>query len=179
MKGYQLIVFNFFRNIFWRFCYSSRITLPAIHRIGFSSRLECLNDSRIGIGHNVSTESNVLIQALHTGLLTIGQRTYFNRGCMISCKNRIDIGENVIFGPNVKIYDNDHFFDKTGVDIGRDRVGTISIGDGSWIAANVVILRDTKIGRGCVIGAGTVVKGEIPDYSLVTSQRELIIQSLK
>ncbi len=39
----------------------------------------------------------------------------------------------------------------------------ISIGDNCWIAGNVTITAGARIGNGCVIGAGSVVTGEIPD----------------
>lgn len=53
--------------------------------------------------------------------------------------------------------------------------GAVVIEKGCWIASNVIILRNTHIGEGCVIGAGACVKGVIPPHSLVTSDRELNI----
>ena len=53
------------------------------------------------------------------------------------------------------------------------------IGARVWVCANVVILRGTRIGNDCVIGAGNVVKGNIPDGSLVTGPRELHIEKLR
>jgi len=40
--------------------------------------------------------------------------------------------------------------------------GSVDIGEDVWIGANVVILPGSRIGSGCVIGAGAVVKGELP-----------------
>lgn len=83
-----------------------------------------------------------------------------------------------MFGPGVTIYDHDHKFSVEGVKTDLN-YGSVIIDDGCWIAANVVILRNTHIGEGCVIGAGTVVKGQIPPHSLVTSDRKLNIIPLK
>ncbi len=80
----------------------------------------------------------------------------------------------MIFGPGVTIYDHDHIFSDEGILPGYKQ-GSVIIDDGCWIAANVTILRDTHIGEGCVIGAGTVVKGNIPPHSLVTNDRGLNI----
>jgi acetyltransferase-like isoleucine patch superfamily enzyme len=45
--------------------------------------------------------------------------------------------------------------------------GTITVGDDTCIAENCLILPNTSIGSGCIIGAGAVVRGTIPDNSLV------------
>ena len=84
----------------------------------------------------------------------------------------------MIFGPGVTIYDHDHMFSDEGILPGYKQ-GSVIIDDGCWIAANVTILRNTHIGEGCVIGAGAVVKGDIPAHSLVTSGRELKIRPIE
>ncbi len=45
--------------------------------------------------------------------------------------------------------------------------GRIEVGDGSFIGENAILLPGTTIGRNCVIGAGAVVRGAIPENSLV------------
>lgn len=90
------------------------------------------------------------------------------------CRREITIEDKVIFGPGVTIYDHDHIFSDEGILPGFKH-GSVVIEKGCWIAANVTILRNTHIGEGSVIGAGTVVKGDIPPHSLVTSDRNLNI----
>ena len=51
-----------------------------------------------------------------------------------------------------------------------------TIGNDVWIAANVVILRDIKIGNGAVIGAGAIVTKDIPPYSIVVSNPARVIK---
>lgn len=97
---------------------------------------------------------------------------------MISCKEKVTIGEETRFGPNVKIFDNDHKFDgKNGVSA-EHKAKEIKIGKSCWIASNVVILKGTEIGDNCVIGAGCVVQGKIPKASIVTQDRNLIIRPM-
>lgn len=107
-----------------------------------------------------------------SGGLKIGNGVSFNRNCIIISRDNIKIGDNVIFGPGVTVYDHDHVFTHDGIK-NEFRTGTIVIENDCWIGANVVILRDTHIGKGCMIGAGAVVKGDIPDHSLVKSDRSL------
>lgn len=131
----------------------------------------------INIDKNVSFQKRVCLAAVG-GELKIGENTAFNRNCLLMCRGNITIGANCMFGPGVTIYDHDHKFSVEGVKTDLN-YGSVIIDDGCWIAANVVILRNTHIGEGCVIGAGTVVKGQIPPHSLVASDRKLNIIPLK
>ena len=80
---------------------------------------------------------------------------------------------------NVKIFDNDHYFDEENGVSSRHISAPVYIGKRCWIGTNVVILRGTQIGDNCVIGAGCVVKGNIPAGSIVTQSRKLIIRPIK
>ena len=108
----------------------------------------------------------------------IGQNVAFNRNCIVICRKAITIEGDVIFGPNVTIYDHDHVFSDEGVQPGYKH-GDVVIEKGCWIAANVTILRNTHIGEGSVIGAGAVINGDIPPHSLVTSDRGISIVPIK
>ena len=48
----------------------------------------------------------------------------------------------------------------------------MTIGDNSWIGCNVVILRGTSIGKNCIVGAGSVLKGTYPDNSVIVQKRQ-------
>ena len=94
---------------------------------------------------------------------------------MISSHESVSIGDDCLFGPDVKIYDNDHCYDREeGVSHDLKKT-SVSIGDRCWIASNVVILRGTEIGDRCVIGAGCVVKGKIPAGSVVRLKQNIEI----
>lgn len=87
----------------------------------------------------------------------------------------VKIGNDCIFGENVKIYDNDHTFNMPSkIKESGYHISDIKIGNDCWIANNVVILRGTTIGSHCVIGAGCIVKGEIPDNSIVKLKSDQI-----
>lgn len=55
----------------------------------------------------------------------------------------------------------------------------VTIGENSFIGAGVVILPGSKIGKLCIIGAGAVVKGEIPDFSVVVGNPCKIINDTR
>jgi acetyltransferase-like isoleucine patch superfamily enzyme len=57
--------------------------------------------------------------------------------------------------------------------------GPVRIGPDTWVAAKVTILRNTSIGRGCVLGAHAVVKGEIPDFSIAVGAPAKVVRNRK
>lgn len=142
-------------------------------------RIEYLISSggKIKLGYHVCALSNCRFSA-HGGVLKIGNNVGINSNCIISSHDNIEIGDNVEIGPNVCIYDHDHDTKcEGGIKAGRFITSPVSVGNDTWIGANVVILRGTKIGNKCIIAAGSVVKGEIPDNSIYIQRRESIIKN--
>lgn len=132
--------------------------------------------STVKVGKKLAVRKNSLIECKEGGRLVIGNHVFFNRECMVTCLYKIKIGDRCIFGPNVKIYDHDHGFKNHQVNMGAYSFGSVEIGADSWIGTGCIILRNTKIGKGCVIGAGSVVKGEIPDHTIVKPDRKLKVE---
>jgi acetyltransferase-like isoleucine patch superfamily enzyme len=153
--------------------YGSKLKVNGLFRGRHDTQITLEDGGSMAIGEGVSFYRNVSLSSIG-GDLQIGNRVSFNRNCIIICHKKITIGDHVMFGPNVTIYDHDHIFSDEGILPGF-KYGPVVIENGCWIAANVTILRNTHIGEGCVIGAGTVVKGDIPPHSLVTGNRELNI----
>lgn len=125
-------------------------------------------------GKGFTMKSGVYIAALNGGKVTIGDNVSLNRNCILVCHDAISLGDNCAVGPNTVFYDHDHKFGENGIEHGF-KTAPIVIEKNCWIGAGVTILRGTHIGEGSVIGAGSVVRGEIPSHSLVTSNRELNI----
>lgn len=95
--------------------------------------------------------------------------------------DNVTIGDNSIFGENVKIYDHNHRFNilnKTVKEQGYTK-DCISIGNNCWIGSNVVVLKGTKIGNNCVIGAGVTLSGDIPDGTIVKQNKDYLIEPIK
>ena len=112
--------------------------------------------------------------------LEIGSHCFFNNYCAINCLKYISIGNDCIFGENVKIYDHNHVFNKEGlIRENGYNCSSIIIGNNCWIGSNVVILKGVHIGNNCVLGAGTVVSQDIKDNSLVLANRELFIEQIR
>jgi acetyltransferase-like isoleucine patch superfamily enzyme len=55
----------------------------------------------------------------------------------------------------------------------------VRIGEGTWIGERVAVLRGADIGRCCMIGANSVVRGEIPDYSIAVGAPARVVGSTR
>ena len=101
--------------------------------------------------------------------LIIGNNCFFNNYCSIAVKDKVTIGDNTLFGENVKIYDHNHRFNKINIPIEKQgySVKAVTIGKHCWIGSNVVILKGVTIGDNCIIGAGCVVSENVPENTIL------------
>ena len=113
--------------------------------------------------------------------LIIENDCFFNNGCSIAANKKIIIKEGCLFGENVKIYDHNHRFREKESYI-KDQgftTASIEIGKNCWIGSNVVILKGTKLGEHCVVGAGAVIEGDIPANTIIKQGRNLEMYSME
>ncbi|PJX28500.1 hypothetical protein CAP47_00465 [Psychroflexus sp. S27] len=118
------------------------------------------------IEDNVVIGDNVELRSNGTSKVVIGENTSVNRNSMIM--GLVTIGSNCAIAPGCVIVGSNHKFDNSKENIksqGLSRKGII-IEDDVWFGANVVVLDGVKIGKGSVIGAGSVVTKSIPAYSI-------------
>ncbi|MCF8567689.1 acyltransferase [Alicyclobacillus tolerans] len=134
------------------------------------------NPVGISIGRNVLIRKNARFEIIneyagvkYNGKLDIGDGTIIENDVHIVAASEVVIGDKVLIAPRVTIVDSDHGFEETSKPIMDQplKLGTVSIGDGTWIGTGATILKGTIIGKNCVIGAGAIVKGIIPDFSVV------------
>ena len=173
---YKIIIFMFkylWIKLFHFFDFSVLSIKTMMSRCRWSSEFNIIGKSKIKLGI-IECATNTRLAATAGGYLEVGDHCYFNRNCTLNSRNSIIIGNRCTLGPNVCIFDHDHEFGRNG-QTGKFKIGNIQIGDNCWIGAGVIILRNTFIGNNCVIGAGCIVKGTIPDNSLVCMDRELKI----
>lgn len=94
----------------------------------------------------------------------VGNSVFINSNLTALVYERIYIGHEVMFGPNVTLLTSGHNPDLSGLASRNSHLyGPITICDKVWIGANVIILPNVQIGRNSVIGAGSVVTKSIPE----------------
>ncbi len=146
----------------------------------FSSKIwyQCIYGRKIHIGKGFSCRSRFNILIDKKGKVIIKEGCFFNNDCSITSLERIEIGNDCMFGENVKIYDHNHKYDDINCLIKQQgfTVAPVFIGNNCWIGSNVCILKGAKIGNNCVIGAGTVIAGEVLDNTIIYSNRNYVIK---
>ena len=131
--------------------------------------------SRIVVGAHSVIDSFVKIKpAGGSGDLLIGSSTVINSGCVLYTGNGISIGNGVAVAANCTFAPVNHAYLEKNRSIREQGFapskGGITVEDDVWIGANCVLLDGAKLRRGCVIAAGSVVRGEVAAYSINAGQ---------
>lgn len=159
--------------------YFGRLQVSLTTKYSRSLDIRIWKNSKVQIGKQCSIRSGVKLRT-YGGNIVIGKRVGINNGCCINAMKSIKIGDEVILGQNVCIYDHDHRFGKNIVtrNSGFD-IRPITIGNNVWIGSNCVILKGITIGDNCVIAAGTIVREDIPANVVAYDKRKLMLKDVK
>ena len=111
-------------------------------------------------------------------IVSIGSRCNIGRGSSINGRVGIVIEDDVTTGPNVYVTDHNHRYDNLELPIGRQWVNEapVRIGAGSWLATGVIVLPGADIGRHVTVAAGSVVRGVVPDRSVVAGAPARVVR---
>jgi len=132
---------------------------------------DSIRNSRIIVSEKVVIDAFVKIKpAGGIGDVFIGPECVINSGCVLYTGNGIHIGKSVAIAANCTFAPTNHEFYRKDVLIReqgfRPSKGGIVIEDDVWIGSNCVLLDGAILRRGCVIGASSVVRGEVSEYSI-------------
>lgn len=134
---------------------------------------------KISIGNRVRIFPGVRIETMDQGSLTIGNNVAIEQNVHITCaQNELVIGNDVTILGHTFITNIDHEYediDKSALEQGI-RVSDTQIGDGCFIGFGAAIQAGTKMGKHCVVGARSVVKGCFPDYCVIVGAPARIIK---
>lgn len=162
------------------------ITIGKSVSLGQGVYLDGLSSEGLKIGDNVSLGPYASIECTgsikHLGKgCTIGDRTGIGGHSFIGAAGGVRIGNDVIMGQYVSFHSENHDFNDTDIPIrlqGVTHKGII-IEDDCWIGAKATFLDGARVGRGSVIGAGSVVRGDIPPYSVAVGVPAKVIKNRK
>ena len=173
-------------------------TNALIENVQISIRKPVPNKKFLIIGGDSIINGNYVFEK-ESGTIRIGERTFIGGGTFI-CIDSIEIGSDVMFSWGCTVIDNnahslisteraeDVLDWKRG--IVEDKMGfyknwtnvkhaKITIKDKAWIGFNSIILKGVTIGEGAVVGAGSVVTKDVPDYAVVAGNPAQIIKYTK
>ena len=112
------------------------------------------------------------IRAIQYGRISIGDNTYINRNVLLDGRSGLEIGSNVDIGEYVKIWSLEH---NPNDENHSSRGEKTIIEDHVWIAPWSMIMPGVRIGRGAVVGGGSVVTKDVPPLAIVAGAPARII----
>lgn len=119
--------------------------------------------NNISIGHNCIISEDSYITGDDNFFL--GNKSFVGKKVRINVSKNVTIGEDVGVGENTTIWTHGYF---PPADEGYPvTYSSVSIGDGTWVSTNIIILPGVKIGKNVIIGAGSVVTKNVDDESLI------------
>jgi acetyltransferase-like isoleucine patch superfamily enzyme len=151
-----------------------------------------LNDkSKITIGEHSHIRGQLLLFA-HGGNIRIGDYCYIGKNSYIWSAKNITIGNRVLISHNCNIFDSDthpidakkrHEHCKQIITTGHPRICDLNedpviIEDDAWIGANSIILKGLTLGKGAVVGAGSVVTADVPPFTLVAGNPARLVKKI-
>lgn len=130
---------------------------------------------KLNIGRNFKMREDAILRVRKAATVKIGKNFNMSNRCMITAYEDVEIGDDVQFGPDVKLFDQDHDFRALGgLKAQKFKTAPIKIGSNVWIGSNCIILRGTEIGDNCVVAAGSVIKGKYESNLVIYQKRETV-----
>lgn len=154
--------------------------------ICYSVKLGGNNDFFQSTKHAISIRDRVRLgkgTRIHSGFggkIHIGENVLLDDYCYVSDQKSIKIGNNVTIAAFCYITDFNHRFgekDKSVLEQGYDRKPVV-IEDSVWLGTHVIILPGVTIGKGAVIGAGSVVTKDVSPYTVNVGNPATVVKKL-
>jgi acetyltransferase-like isoleucine patch superfamily enzyme len=138
--------------------------------VGFNTKI--INFSRVTIKKGSFLQDHVYLRAGMDGFIKIGNNVAINSFARLFGHGGITVGNNSQIGPGATLTTTSHDPENDMETIFRPVV----IGEWSWIGANATILSGITIGNHVIIGAGSVVTKDIPDYAVAVGAPAKVIK---
>jgi acetyltransferase-like isoleucine patch superfamily enzyme len=112
------------------------------------------------------------------GVVEFGERSFCGFYCIFGCREKIQIGRDVLIADLVTMRDTNHIFDDPTIAINKQGICSsgIVIEDDVWIGHGAVILMGVRVGKGAVVGAGAIVTSDVPPMAVVAGVPARIIK---
>lgn len=167
------VVYSTIRLFCMKLFHGENLRFQKLQRISPNVVIELEKKGKLILGRRTSIHSGCKLKVRKNAEIKLDDRVFLNYGCMLICRDSIQIGEGTMFGPNVLVYDHDHNISaENGLMRKSYTTAPVKIGSNCWIGANTVILKGVTIGNNAVIGAGSVVTKDIPERTIMVQKRE-------
>jgi acetyltransferase-like isoleucine patch superfamily enzyme len=172
-----LIAKNDFRPRLWVRLFVN----PFLHKKGrgaiirFRNRMDVFPFNKFSLGSRSVIEDFVTINN-GVGNVIIGEDSIIGIGSVII--GPVDIGNNVMIAQNIVISGLNHGYENVDIPPSKQKEirKQIRVSDNVWIGANSVVTAGVTIGKHCVIGAGSIVTKDVPDYCVAVGNPAKVIK---
>lgn len=168
---------------------------------GFSLRVDIpvMGKKYVTLGKDSMLAGTIVFES-EEGHVSIGNETNFSPGSILICRESIIIEDNVFVSWGCTISDHgshslyymdrrddyqvmlDNYKNQRNINIGKDwdlvDVRPVKICSDAWIGMNTVIMQGVTIGRGAIIGANSVIKQDVPEFTIVAGNPAQIVAKL-
>ncbi len=170
---------------------------PALLQVGADSTVACQIERRYhGRGRvTVGADSKVvglLVLECERSEIRIGNNSLVSEGTLLAAVESITIEDDVLISFGCRIMDSDShslsYKERRGdlqrwrqprqFDFGSARTRPVRICQGAWIGADVTILKGVRVGTGAIVGAGSVVVSDVPDWTVVAGNPARVVRTL-
>ena len=152
--------------------------LDRIYQEGIWNSFEIGSSASLCVAQKVTCRNFESFQ-LPAGKLILYEGVFLNNYCSINCIDRIEIGSGTMIGEGVRFYDHDHTYTAERIEKWEWKMAPIMVGKDCWIGSNVTILKGVRIGDNTVIGAGCLIRQDIPANSIVYNNGDILIKPRK
>jgi acetyltransferase-like isoleucine patch superfamily enzyme len=170
---YPLVLGSVGRNV----VFGVNVTLRHPHKIAIADNVViddcCCLDAKGTDNHGITIGSGVFvgrntILSCKNGDIVVDNDANLGFNCEIFSAARVRVGKSVLMAAYTYLVGGDHLHDRTDIPVleqGRTARG-IDVDDNVWLGTHVVVTDGSRIGRDAIIGAGAVVVGDIPEFSV-------------
>jgi len=115
----------------------------------------------------------------HEGSLRIGDKVVLGKDSTVTCYLDVELGAATIVADWCYVTDFDHRISDVHTPIKDQGIvkSPVRIGPDCWIGVKATVLRGSRVGRGSVIGAHAVVRGDVPEYSIVVGVPARVVRN--
>lgn len=144
-----------------------KIALGRGCKIHADASVDASRSPGVTFGDKVTLNRYAYVQGGNGGV-RLGDRVEINNHCIVNGTGGVDIGDDTLVGPGVRIISYQHRYARDAT-VRSQPVDAkpIRIGRDVWLGANAVILAGVTIGDGAVVAAGAVVREDVPPYAVV------------
>jgi acetyltransferase-like isoleucine patch superfamily enzyme len=148
----------------WRLLHPGAQVGRDVH-IGRGCRLFLDPLARLVLGDGCTVEDGSTIAVYRRGYIELGPRSFIGHYCTLAAYEAISVGEGTFLAEMVSVRDHDH---TVGIppSHGEMTIDPVVIESNVWIGSKATVIRGAWIREGAVVGAHSVVRGELPPWTV-------------